>query len=80
MTQWRYTAAGEELKTIVLHDCVITGWEQDGDCLSLIFEDGFSVLDENEHNRTGSHKQTGRSAVVLKDGKLISSQSVRKDI
>jgi hypothetical protein len=46
---------------------------------TLIFGGGFNVLDENEHNRSGRHLNTGQAAVVLQGGKLARAEIPRAD-
>lgn len=72
--EWKYTTAGEAANTINLHDCIVTEWEHGDGYIALIFGGGFCVNDGNEHNRTGRHLLTGRSALVLRGGALISAE------
>lgn len=56
---------------ITLHDHEITEWIF-GEDITLIFEDGFDVFADCALNDTGRHKQTGSSAVILKNGRFVS--------
>lgn len=58
---------------VTLHDCDITGWIFDGD-ITIVFEDGFDVFSDCPQNGTGRHKHTGKSAVILKNGKFVSGE------
>jgi hypothetical protein len=71
---WKYITVNDPQATIYLHDCDVTEWERGDGYLALIFGGGFGVKDENEHNRTGRHLLTGRSAVVLCGGKLTRAE------
>lgn len=57
--------------TITLHDHEITEWIF-GEDITMIFEDGFDVFADCALNDTGRHKLTGKSAVILKNGKFVS--------
>ncbi|MDE7230495.1 MAG: hypothetical protein K2N56_08460 [Oscillospiraceae bacterium] len=59
---------------VTLHDCDITEWVFAGD-VTFVFEDGFDVFSDCPQNDTGRHKHTGRSAVVLKNGKFVSGEA-----
>lgn len=68
---WKFVS--DDIDSISLHDCDITAWEF-GEKIALLFGDGFDVCAENPLNGTGRHKRTGKAAVVLKNGKLISAE------
>ena len=56
---------------ITLHDHEITEWIF-GEDITLVFEDGFDVFADCALNDTGRHKQTGKSEVILKNGRFVS--------
>jgi|GEM_PF-5935140 hypothetical protein len=77
---WKYTTTGETASTINMHDCIVTEWERGDGYIALIFGGGFCVNDGSEHNRTGRHLLTGRSALVLRGGALISAEIDRSNV
>lgn len=77
---WKYKTINNPENTISLHDRTITEWERGDGYTAMIFGDGFDVDDENENNRTGRHLQTGKSAVILRGGELISAEKPRYQI
>lgn len=56
---------------ITLHDHEITEWIF-GEDITLVFEDGFDVFADCALNDTGRHKHTGKSEVILKNGRFVS--------
>lgn len=72
---WKYRAVDQ----IEMHDHAITEWEFGKD-ITLIFKDGFDVYSDCPQNDTGRHKHTGKAAVVLKNGTLVSGKRFFKDL
>lgn len=68
---WR--SVSDDIDSISLHDCDISEYFF-GEDIALIFEDGFDVAAPNPMNDTGRHKRTGRAAVLLKGGRLLSAE------
>lgn len=64
---WKFKTRGN----VTLHDHEITEWFF-GEDVTLIFEEGFDVFADCPENSTGRHKQTGKSAVILKNGRFVS--------
>lgn len=65
---WKYKTNKDN---ITLHDHEITEWIFEED-ITLVFNDGFDVFADCRLNDTGRHKQTGKSAVILKKGRFVS--------
>ena len=59
---------------VTLHDCEINEWIF-GDDITMVFEDGFDVFADCPRNGTGRHKRTGKSAVILQNGSLVSGKT-----
>ena len=65
---WKYKA---DENGVTLHDHEITEWVF-GEDVTLFFEDGFDVFADCPQNCTERHKQTGKSAVILRNGRFVS--------
>ena len=68
---WKFVS--DDLNSVSLHDCDISDFVYGGD-IELIFENGFDITAENPLNDTRRHKRTGKAAVLLKGGKLLSAE------
>lgn len=79
-SSWKYITVNDTERTISLHDNIITEWESGDGCITLIFDRGFDVGDDNENNRTGRHLHTGRSAIILRGGEFRGAEKPRHQI